>query len=61
MASEATKNSIAEVRSDLRGCLKANMASVATKMALKDNKHMDTKVIEFADYKSEVKFEFGGN
>ena len=37
-----------EVRFDLRGCLEA-------KMAVTCNMHMDTRVIEVADFKSEVK------
>ena len=39
------------------------MASEATKMAVRCNMHMDTKVIEVADFKSEVKLDlrpFGG-
>ena len=46
-----------EVRSDLRGCLEATMASGATKMAVRGNMHNDTRVIEVADFKFEVKFE----
>ena len=46
-----------EARCDLRGCLEAAMASEATKMAIKGNMHMDTRVIEVADFKSEVKFD----
>ena len=34
------------------------MASEATKMAVRGNMHIDTRVIEVADFKSEVKFEF---
>ena len=34
-----------EVRSDLRGRLEAAMASEATKMALKGNMHMGTRVV----------------
>ena len=41
-----------EVRSDLRGCLEAAMASEATKMAVKGNMHMDTMVIRVANFKS---------
>ena len=33
------------------------MASEATKMAVRGNMHNDTRVIEVADFKSEVKFE----
>ena len=43
---------------DLQGQLEAAMASEATKMAVRGNMHMDTRVIEVADFKSEVKFEF---
>ena len=43
-----------EVRSDLQGCLEAAMASEATKMAVKSNMHMETRVIKIADFKSEV-------
>ena len=45
-----------EARCDLRGCLEAAMASEATKMAIRGNMHMDTRVIEVADFKSEVNF-----
>ena len=47
-----------EVRCDLRGCLEATMASEVTKMAVRGNMHNDTRVIEVADFKSKVKFEF---
>ena len=33
------------------------MASEATKMAVRGNMHMDTMVIEVADFRSEVKFD----
>ena len=46
-----------EARCDLRGCLEAAMASEATKMAIRGNMHMDTRVIEVADFKLEVKFD----
>ena len=46
-----------EARCDLRGCLEAAMASEATKLAIRGNMHMDTRVIEVADFKSEVKFD----
>ena len=46
-----------EARCDLRGCLEAVVASEATKMAVRGNMHNDTRVIEVADFKSEVKFE----
>ena len=42
---------------DLRGHLEAAMASEATKMAVRCNTHMDARVIEVADFKSEVKFD----
>ena len=47
-----------EARCDLRGRLEAAMASEATKMAIRGNMHMDTRVIEDVDFKYEVKFEF---
>ena len=34
------------------------MASEATKMAIRGNMHMDTRVIKVTDFKSEVKFDF---
>ena len=37
------------------------MASEATKMAVRGNMHNDTRIIEVADFKSAVKFEFGGH
>ena len=40
-----------EVGVDLRGCLEAAMASEATKMVVGSNMHMDTGVIEDADFK----------
>ena len=46
-----------EVSFDLRGHLEAIMASEATKMAVRGNTHMDTRVSEVPDFKSEVKFE----
>ena len=46
------------VRLDLRGHLEAAMASEATKMTVRGNMHMDTRVINVADFKSEVKFDF---
>ena len=36
------------------------MASEATKMAVRGNMHIDTRVIEVTDFKSEVKFGFRG-
>ena len=47
-----------EARLDLWGCLEAAMASEATKMAVRGSMHIDARVIEVADFKSEVKFEF---
>ena len=44
---------------DLQGQLEAAMASEATKMAVRGNMHMDTRVIEVADFKSEAKYDFG--
>ena len=41
---------------DLRGHLKAAMALEATKMGVIGIMHMDTRVVEVADFKSEVKF-----
>ena len=46
-----------EVRCDLRGSLEAAMASEATKMAVRGNMHIDTRVNEFADLNPGVKFE----
>ena len=43
-----------EVRSDLRGHLKAIMASEATKIAVRGNMQMNTRVIKVADFKYEV-------
>ena len=41
---------------DLRGCLEAAVASeaVMASKAIGGNMHMDTRVIEVADFKSEV-------
>ena len=50
-----------EGRCDLRGHLKAVMASEATKMAVIGNMHMDTKVIEVTNFKSEVTFDLRGH
>ena len=36
------------------------MASEATKMAVRGNMHIDTRVIEVADFKYEVKFDLRG-
>ena len=44
-----------EARCDLRGRLEATMASEATKMVVRGNMHMNTRVIEVDDFKSEVK------
>ena len=46
-----------EVSFDLRGHLEATMAQEATKMAVRGNMHMDTRVIEVPNFNSEVKFE----
>ena len=46
-----------EVSFDLGGHLEAAMAEGATKMAVRGNMHMDTRVIEVPDFNSEVKFE----
>ena len=48
-------NSVA--RCDLRGCLEAIMTSEATKMAIRGNMHIDTRVIEVTNFKSELKFD----
>ena len=37
------------------------MALEATKMAVRGNMHIDTRVIEFADFNSVVKFELRGH
>ena len=46
-----------EVRCDLRGHFEAAMASEATKMAVRGNMHIDTRVIKVAGFKSEVKLD----
>ena len=46
-----------EVRPDLQGCLEATMASEATKMAVRGNMHMDTRVIKVAGFKYEAKLD----
>ena len=46
-----------DVSFDVRGHLEAAMASEATKMAVRGNMQMDTRVIEVPDFNSEVKFE----
>ena len=43
-----------EVICDLGGRLEAAMASEATKMAVRGNMHMDTRVIKVPDFKSGV-------
>ena len=43
-----------EVRSDLRGHLEVAMTSEATKMAVRGNMHMDTRVFRVPDFKSGV-------
>ena len=50
-----------EVRSDLGGHMEAAMASEATTMAVTGNMHIDTRVIEVACFKSEVKFDLKGH
>ena len=37
--------------------MEAAIASKAIKMAVRDNMHIDTRVIEVADFKSEFKFD----
>ena len=44
-----------EVSFDLRGHLEAAMASEATKINVRGNMHIDTRVIKIADFKYEVK------
>ena len=39
-----------EARCDLQGCFEAAMASEATKMAVRGNMHIDTRVIEDSDF-----------
>ena len=51
------KHSIFDVRSDLRGCLEAVMASEITKMAVRCNIHMDIRIIKFAGLKSKIKLD----
>ena len=43
-----------DTKSDLRGHLEAAMASEVTKMAVRGNMNMNTRVIKVADLKSEV-------
>ena len=43
-----------EDRSDLEALSETSVASQATKMAVRGNMHMDTRVIKVADFKSEV-------
>ena len=45
-----------EVRCDLRGCLEVTMASEPANMVVRATMHMDFRVIEVADYKSDIKF-----
>ena len=52
---EATKLKF-EARCDLQGQIEVTMASEATNMAVEANMHMDLRVIEIADYKSDTKF-----
>ena len=42
-----------EVSFDVRGHLEATMASEATKIAVRGNMHMDTRVLEGPDFNSE--------
>ena len=44
-----------EVRCDLWGHLEADRASEATKVPIRGNMHIDTRVIEVADFKYEVR------
>ena len=46
-----------EVRGDLVGHLEAIMASEAIKMAVRGNMHIDTREINVAGFKSEVKLD----
>ena len=46
-----------EVSFDPGGYSEAATASEATKIAVRGNMHMDTRVIEVPDFNSEVKFE----
>ena len=48
---------VLEVTDLKSGHLEAAMASEVTKMAVRGNMHMDTRVIEDADFKSELKFD----
>ena len=41
--------------------MKAAMASEATKMSVRGNIHMDNKVIEVTNFKSEVTFDLRGH
>ena len=46
-----------EVRCDLQGRLKAATASEATKMAVKGNIHMDTRVVEVTEFNFKVRWD----
>ena len=46
-----------KVISDLQSQLESAIALEATKMAVRCNMHMDDRVFEVADFKSEVKFD----
>ena len=46
-----------EVSLDLQGHLEVVMASEATKMVIRGNMHMDTRVIKVPNFNSEVRFE----
>ena len=52
------KHSIFDVRSDLRGCLEATMASEVTKAALRDIQQIYTKIIKVTPLKSESNLNF---
>ena len=45
-----------DLRCELRGHLEATRASEAMKVAFRSNGHMDSRVIEFAGFKSEAIF-----
>ena len=49
-----------EVRSDLRGCLEAAMASEATQIAVRGDMHMNTRVVEVTEFNFEVRCDLRG-
>ena len=49
-----------EVRSDLRSHLEVAMTSEATKMSVRGNMHMDTRVVEVTEFNSEVRCDLRG-